>query len=261
MRTFISDPEDKRLADYRHLADPARRADRDPGGAFFIVEGWEAVVRLLGTDWDIRSVLLAEDKSRRLSVPPSVTTYLAPRAVLETTVGFQLHRGVVAAVNRRPFESLETVAGAARTLAVLEGLNDHENLGAIFRSAAALGIDGIILDPTCADPFYRRSIRVSIGTVLTMPVARADDLDSALGVLEAGGFSLLAFTPDPGATSIDNLGVVEKAAIILGSEASGLSPEVRGRAAMQLRIPQRPGINSLNVGHTAAIAFYRLGHV
>jgi len=261
MRTFISDPEDQRLADYRHLADPARRVDRESGAAFFIVEGWEAVLRLLGTDWDIRSVLLAEDKAHRLTVPPAVTTYLAPRAVLEATVGFQIHRGAVAAVNRRPFASLDKIVMSARTVAVLEGLNDHENLGAIFRSAAALGIDGIVLDPTCADPFYRRSVRVSMGTVLTVPVARADDLGRALGDLEGAGFTLLAFTPDPGAISIDDIAFVEKAAIVLGSEANGLTKEVRGRAAIELRIPQRLEIDSLNVGHTAAIAFYRLGHV
>ncbi len=259
MRTLISDPGDERLADYRHLTDPARRIRVEEEGGFFIVEGWEAVRRLLTTDWVIRSILIAADRQDRLDVPAPVPAFVVSRAVLEATVGFQLHRGVVAAVARRPYVELSMIARAASSLAVLEGLNDHENLGSIFRSAAALGIDGVALDPTCADPFYRRSVRVSMGTVLTIPVARSRSWPGDLVVLKQHGFTLIGLTPNPAAAAIDDVEPPAKAALLLGSEAAGLSQGALAAADVVVRIPQRREVDSLNVGHAAAIAFHRFG--
>jgi tRNA G18 (ribose-2'-O)-methylase SpoU len=261
MRSFISDPDDQRLADYRQLNDPARRSAREAEGGFFIVEGWEAVQRLLTTDWPVRSVLLRRDQADRLPVPEDVITYLAPRPVLEATVGFQLHRGVVASVTRRPWPELKAVIEGAESVAVLEGLNDHENLGAIYRSAAALGIEAMVLDPTCADPFYRRCIRVSMGTVLTLPSARAGAWPADLDTIRGAGFTLVALTPRPPGLDLGAVERPHRPALLLGSEATGLSEPALAAADLVVRIRQREGIDSLNVGHAAAIAFYRFGHV
>lgn len=261
MRTLISDPGDERLADYRHLTDPAARIRQEEEGGFFIVEGWEAVRRLLTTDWPVRSVLIAQDKVSKLKMPPAVPVLVAPPLVLEATVGFQLHRGVIAAVNRRAFPNLAEVAAAARTLVVLEGINDHENLGAIYRSAAALGGDGVILDPTCADPFYRRCVRVSMGTVLTTPTARANPWPEQIDSLRRHGFRVLAFTPRSEAADLNAVEVPARGALLFGSEAQGLSDSALEHADLIVKIPHRADVDSLNVGHAAAIALYRFGHV
>jgi tRNA G18 (ribose-2'-O)-methylase SpoU len=254
MRTVISDPGDPRVADYLHLADPARRV------GFFIVEGWEAVSRLLRTDWPIRSVLVSADKVDRLEAPAGVSLLVATQEVVEATVGFQLHRGVVAAVESRPLAELGAVASSCQTLVVLEGLNDHENLGAIFRTVAALGIDGVVLDPSCADPFYRRCVRVSMGAVLTVPIARSSRWPMDLDLLKEIGFTLVAMTPDSDARDIREVKPVARVAVMLGSEATGLSAEAMAGADERVRIPQASGMDSLNVGHAAAIALHHFAH-
>jgi tRNA G18 (ribose-2'-O)-methylase SpoU len=254
MRTVISDPDDPRVADYVHLADPARRV------GFFIVEGWEAVVRLLRTDWPIRSVLVSADKVDRLGAPAGVSLLVATQEVVEATVGFQLHRGVVAAVGSRPLAEISDVASSSQTLVLLEGLNDHENLGAIIRTVAALGIDGVVLDPTCADPFYRRCVRVSMGAVLTVPIARSSRWPADLDLLKEMGFKLVAMTPASDARDIREVEPPAKGAVMLGSEASGLSAEAMAAADERVRIPQAAGMDSLNVGHAAAIALHHFAH-
>jgi len=254
MRTVISDPDDPRVADYVHLADPARRA------GFFIVEGWEAVVRLLRTDWPIRSVLVSADKVDRLGAPAGVSLLVATQEVVEATVGFQLHRGVVAAVESRPLAEIGDVASSSETLVVLEGLNDHENLGAIIRTVAALGIEGAVLDPTCADPFYRRCVRVSMGAVLTVPMARSSRWPADLDLLKELGFTLVAMTPSSEARDIRGLEPLARVAVMLGSEATGLTAEAMAAADQRVRIPQASGMDSLNVGHAAAIALHHFAH-
>jgi tRNA G18 (ribose-2'-O)-methylase SpoU len=254
MRTVISDPADPRVADYQHLADPARRV------GFFIVEGWEAVSRLLRTDWPIRSVLVSADKVDRLNAPDEVSLLVAPQEVVEATVGFQLHRGVVAAVESRPLAVVGDVASSSQSLVILEGLNDHENLGAILRTVAALGIDGVVLDPTCADPFYRRCVRVSMGAVLTVPIARSSRWPEDLDLLRDSGFRVIAMTPDSDARDIREVEPVAKVAVMLGSEATGLSAEAMAAADDRVRIPQASGMDSLNVGHAAAIALHHFAH-
>ncbi len=253
MRTVISDPSDSRVADYQHLADPA------PREGFFIVEGWDAVARLLQTDWPVRSVLIAAGKVDRLEVPEGLLLYVASEEVLAATVGFKLHRGVVAAVERRPLAALPDILRSSQTVAVLEGLNDHENLGAIFRSAAVLGMDAVVLDPTCADPFYRRCVRVSMGAVLTTPIARSEDWPTDLALIKQWGFTVVALTPHPVAADIGEVEVVGRVAVLLGSEANGLSTDAMAAADLTVRIPQSGDMDSLNVGHAAAIAFYRFG--
>ncbi|MDH3260905.1 MAG: RNA methyltransferase [Acidimicrobiia bacterium] len=255
----IQDAADPRVADYVRLTDAELR--REAG--YFIAESPEVVRRLLAGSHPVRSVLvtparypqLADDLAQR-----DVTVFLAGQAVMNEVAGFKLHRGVVAVAERLPEPRLEKVIGAARTLAVLEGLNDQENLGAIFRSALALGIDAVLLDPTCADPYYRRTVRVSMGAVFQLPFVRLADWPDDLEIVRRKGFELLALTPDTDAESIDDVPVRDAArrALLLGAEGPGLLPGTLARVDRLVRIPIRPGFDSLNVGHAAAIAFHRL---
>jgi tRNA G18 (ribose-2'-O)-methylase SpoU len=181
--------------------------------------------------------------------------YVASREVLAATVGFDLHRGAVAVAERRPLPTIAHAVESASRIAVLEGLNDPENLGAIARSARAFGIGALVLDPTCIDPYYRRTIRVSMGEVLFLPVARAVAWPDDLGVLGSLGFETWALTPDPDAESIWSLDVPARVAVVLGAEGPGLSRRARAAASRQVRIPIATGVDSLNVGHAAAVAF------
>ena len=171
----IDDPDDDRLDDYRELTDPAARRRRE-GTELFVAEGVTAVTRLLVSGHRVRSVLVTPQARTRLGTALDdldAPVYVAPKAVLAATVGFDLHRGAIAAADRRPLPTLDDVVAGASSLAVLEGLNDPENLGAVARSARAFGIGGLVLDPHCIDPYYRRTIRVSMGEVLFLPVAPA----------------------------------------------------------------------------------------
>ena len=184
--------------------------------------------------------------------------YIASPDVLAATVGFNLHRGAVAAADRRPLRAVAEVLVGARCVAVLEGLNDAENLGAIARSARALGVDGLVLDPTCIDPYYRRIVRVSMGEVLLLPIARATRWPGELATIRAAGFSLVALTPDPAAESLWELDVGGPVALLLGAEGPGLSGAALYEADRRVRIPIDPAVDSLNVGHAAAVAFAAL---
>ena len=178
--------------------------------------------------------------------------------MLAATVGFDLHRGAVAAADRRPLPTLDDVVAGARTLAVLEGLNDPENLGAVARSARAFGIGGLVLDPRCLDPYYRRTVRVSMGEVLFLPIARAAAWPADLAVLHRAGFETWALTPDPTAEPLWSLDVPARVAVMLGAEGPGLSAAARAAATRRVRIPIAAGVDSLNVGHAAAVAFAHL---
>ena len=151
--------------------------------------------------------------------------------MLKATVGFDIHRGAVASADRRPLPALDVLLPTVRRIAVLEGLNDPENLGAIARSARAFGIDALVLDPTCIDPYYRRTVRVSMGEILFLPVARASDWKAGLETIRAAGFEMWALTPRPDATDLWTLPVPDRLALLLGAEGPGLS-----RAATRRRI-------------------------
>jgi tRNA G18 (ribose-2'-O)-methylase SpoU len=187
--------------------------------------------------------------------------YVAPRAVLAATVGFDLHRGAVAAADRRPLPALAELvaaAGPVAALGVLEGLNDPENLGAIARSARAFGVAGLVLDPACIDPYYRRTVRVSMGEVLHLPVARATVWPGELAVLGAAGYETWALTPASDAAALWTLPIPDRVAVLLGAEGRGLSPAALAAADRRVRIPIADGVDSLNVGHAAAVAFAHL---
>ena len=261
----VIDPADGRLDDYRRLQNHTIRRQIEDAGGFFIVEGWEAVRRLLSTKWKVRSVLVTQDKAHRLqdldSSIPSFPRYVAPRDVVSDVVGFDLHRGVIASVVRPEPADWRQIAAMGARLAVLEGINDHENLGAIFRSAAALGVDGVLMAPSVPDPLYRRSVRVSMGAVLMVPFARVDSWPGDLLRLKEMGFSMIALTPDPSAELIESLRIPMRVALLLGAEGEGLTAPALAVADRRVRIGQSGALDSLNVGHAAAIAFHYFGKV
>jgi tRNA G18 (ribose-2'-O)-methylase SpoU len=253
----IKDAADPRVADFVQLTDAELRREK----GCFIAESLEVVRRLLASSHPVRSVLITPARYTRLAEdlePLDVAVLIVGQAVMNEVAGFNLHRGVVAVAERLPEPTLEQVVGDAGTLAVLEGLNDHENLGAIFRSALALGIDALLLDPTCADPYYRRTVRVSMGAMFRLPFLRLSNWPDDLHTVGRAGFELVALTPDRDALSIEDLPVRDRRALLLGAEGPGLHPATLALADHRVRIPIRAGFDSLNVGHAAAIAFYRL---
>lgn len=256
----ISAADDTRLADYRELKDAAARR-RIEGDDFFIAEGPVAIERLLASDHPVRSVLVSEQKYERMADlldHIDAPVYVVDRSLLHDIVGFDLHRGAIAAADRLPQPSLDELASRSHRLALLEGLNDPENLGAIARSARAFGVDGLVLDPTCIDPYTRRTVRVSMGEILHLPFARiaSDEWpEPAFDALHRHGFETWAMTPAPDAVDIWELDVPNRVAMILGAEGPGLDRRTQGGADRRVRLPIAPDVDSLNVGAAAAVTF------
>ncbi|MEW6475530.1 MAG: RNA methyltransferase [Actinomycetota bacterium] len=263
----ITDPEDRRVDDYRELHDArARRRMEQPGDAdpgFFVVEGAHALGRLLASGRRIRSVLVDDirlealcDRLAGLEAPVLV----ADQPTLRAVAGFPVHRGVLAAADRWPLPDPATVLGGAERIAVLEDINDHENLGVIFRSAGSLGLDAVLLSPRCCDPLYRRSVRVSMGHVLSVPWTRLEPWPEALATVADRRFTLAALTPAADAEPLPRWSPApgERVAVLLGAEGPGLSPAALAAAHRRLTIPMRTAADSLNVGSAAAIAFYTM---
>jgi len=261
----ISDPEDPRVADFRDLKAGDRPAGTTRGTGPVIVEGVPAVERLLASPYRVRAVFGVPGRVAALDLPEGVPAYEADKWVLSEVIGFRLTRGVVASADRRPAADLDDLlAGpdraAPRRLAVLEALNDAENLGSIARSAVALGVDGLLLDPRCADPLYRRSVRVSMGHVLTLPFAVLPAWPAGLDRLHDAGYTTVALTPASDAVDLGGLDPVAhpRTAVLLGAEGPGLTPEAQRAASVRARIPMRAGVDSLGVAAAAAIAFSTL---
>jgi len=264
--TALFDAEDPRFDDYRALNDQAYRRAYE-GDELFVAEGFVAIDRLIESGHELRSVLLAPSRVERFSThlvalgERGVPVYVAAKDVIATAVGFDLHRGVVAVARRRVHPSVAEVAATGSRFAVLEGLNDAENLGAIARAARALGIDALIVDPRSTDPYSRRSVRVSMGEILSLPIARptAEDWRDVLGELGRADVETWAMSPMPSAESIWDVEVPDRLAVVLGAEGPGLDRRTIERATRTVRIPLRPGVDSLNVGHAAAITFAAIG--
>jgi tRNA G18 (ribose-2'-O)-methylase SpoU len=254
----VDDPADPRLRDYVDLADPELRRRVEARDGFFVAESPLVVRRLLQSGRRVRSVLVTPRQFDALrddfaaGLDPAVPVLVAPEAVLRRVVGFDLHRGAVAAADRWPMPALSTVLDRAQRIAVLERVNDHENLGVLFRSAAALGVDAVLLDTESSDPLYRRCVRVSIGHVLLVPWTRIESIDA----VRRAGFTTFALTPGAGAVRIDRVAWPERAALLFGAEGPGLSEAWLAAADERVAIPMRPGADSLNVATAAAVAFY-----
>jgi tRNA G18 (ribose-2'-O)-methylase SpoU len=259
-RDTITDPDDPRTADFRDLTHSDRRPDRPGGRGLVIAEGVPVVRRLLASPYPPRAVLgvparladLAEALGDR-----SVPVYATTSDVLTRTVGFHLNRGVLASADRAPEPDLAPLLATARRVLVLEGVNDHENLGALFRNAAGLGVDAVLLGPRCADPLYRRSVRVSMGHVLRVPFVHVPTWAELKVALD--GFIVLALAPHPPSVPLSTVdSSAPRLALLLGAEGPGLTDEALAAAHQRIRIPMAAGVDSLNVATAAAIAMYQL---
>ena len=260
--TDITDPRDARLDSFRDLNSIDRRPDLPSGKGLVIAEGVLVVQRMLASPFTPLAFLgtdrrLAELKADLAGNPAPF--YRVSAEVMADVVGFHLNRGVLAAARREPERSLAQVIDGARTVVVLEGVNDHENLGAIFRNAAGLSVDAVVFGSGCADPLYRRAVRVSMGHALLVPYARATDWPADLKTLRQKGFRLLAMTPSPDATPLpEAMAAVcdERVAVLVGAEGPGLSRAALQASDLRVRIPMSRGTDSLNVATAAALAFY-----
>lgn len=260
----LDDPLDPRVREYAHLrAATLRLRAEGPEGAragVFIAEGELVIERALRLGYRMRSLLLLESRVDRFRplAPEGVPVYAASNALMRSITGFSVHRGVLASFDRKPLPDVADVVRSARRVVVLEDVNNHTNVGAIVRSASALGVDALLLDPNSCDPLYRRSLRISMGEALSLPHARIEALPAGLAALRAAGFALVALTPDAGAVDIADVATEGRIALLLGTEGAGLSGAVLAEADVLARIPLVPGVDSLNVAAAAAIAFYAL---
>lgn len=247
----LADSSDRRLDVFRGL----RHASPQPGRV--VIEGVVTVARLLGFGIRIDTLLTIESRVERLRgmVGRSTDWYVVDPSVMNELAGFDVHRGVLAAVERPAMSTLEQV-GAADRLVVLEGLTDVENLGSIIRTAVALGWVDFVLDPTCADPWHRRSVRVSMGYAFRASFHRSGDWPADLRRLSSRGFEVVGLCSDPGGVPLDSLPKQGRRALLLGSEARGLSDAVRAVCGTLVTIPMAHDVDSLNVGHAFAITAF-----
>ncbi|MEV3992348.1 RNA methyltransferase [Streptomyces sp. NPDC049837] len=257
----IDDPDDPRLRDYTGLTDVELRRKREPAEGLFIAEGEKVIRRARQAGYEMRSMLLSAkwvDVMRDVIDEVPAPVYAVTPDLAERVTGYHVHRGALASMQRKPLPTADELLTDARRVVVMEGVNDHTNIGAIFRSAAALGMDAVLLSPDCADPLYRRSVKVSMGAVFSVPYARLETWPRGLEAVREAGFKLLALTPDEKATSIDAAAPhrLERVALMLGAEGEGLSAKALMAADEWVRIPMAHGVDSLNVGAAAAVAFY-----
>ncbi len=258
----ITDPGDARLDDFRDLNSIDRRPDLPTGKGLVIAEGVLVVQRMLASPFVPLAFLGTDRRLDELKADLAgnpAPYYRVSAEVMAEVVGFHLNRGVLAAARRVPERSVAHVVDGARTVAVLEGVNDHENLGAVFRNAAGLDVDAVVFGSGCADPLYRRAVRVSMGHALLVPYARATDWPNDLNALRHMGFRLFAMTPHPEAASLSAaMAQVQdhRVAVLVGAEGPGLSRAAMRASDLRVRIPMSRGTDSLNVATAAALAFY-----
>lgn len=257
----ITDPDDERIADYRALTDVELRTRWEPPHGLFIAEGELVLRRALRAGYRPRSFLVDAKRVDQLADLPEAPVYAATQDVLEKATGFHVHRGVLGSFHRKELPAATDVLAAAGRVAILEDVNNHTNLGAVFRGAAALGVDAVLLSPTCADPLYRRSVRVSMGEVFAIPYAKVAHWPAGLAQVREAGFTLLAMTPAPDAVPMQRLAAAqrERVALLLGAEGRGLTPAAQSASDVRVVIPMRRGVDSLNVAAAAAVAFWELG--
>ena len=296
----VADPGDPRLADYARLTDVRLRTSMESAHGLFMAEGEKVIRRAVAAGFGVRSMLVTRDKLPVLadlagSCPGPV--YVISPEVAEQVTGYQVHRGALASMARRALPTVTSLLsgnaaagdGAAgggggpappgsaqqardgqpgwpRRIVLLEDLVDHANVGAIFRCAAALGVDAVILSPRCADPLYRRAVKVSMGAVFAIPYARMSNWRGGLAEIRAAGFTLLALTPDQSAVPLESVASAGRVALLLGTEGDGLSSRWLTEADTAVCVPMSPGamaagVDSLNVVAAAAIACHELARL
>ena len=262
--TEVVDAADPRVTEFARMRDPLlRRAAVTPHGTF-LAEGLVVVERSLRAGYRPRRVLTEPRYVPGLApllADLDVPVYTAERPVLRAITGYPEHPGPLATFDRRPELTVAAVLRDACRVAVFEDTVNPTNMGVLFRCAAGLGMDGVLLSPRCTDPLYRRSVRASMGEVFAIPWARLADWPAGIDGLRRAGFTVAAMTPGPGAVPLDqyDAAAVDRLAVLLGSEGPGLSEAALARVDVLLSIPMRRGVDSLNVGAAAAVAFWHLG--
>ncbi|GAB3882321.1 RNA methyltransferase [Terrabacter terrigena] len=262
----ITDPADPRLADYVALTDVVLRRRAEPERGLYIAESQKVIRRALRAGHRPLSYLMArrwlDDLADLVADAEAegIPVYFGEHDVIEQLTGFHLHRGALAAMQRPQLPDVESLLAGARRVVVLEDVVDHTNVGAIFRSAAALGVDAVLVTPRCADPLYRRSIRVSMGTVFQVPWTRIDPWPGGLDLLRAAGLTIVAMALTDDSVSLDQLEAdpPDRVALVLGTEGDGLSHHTVGGAEVTVRIPMAGGVDSLNVAAASAVAMWAL---
>lgn len=264
----IDDASDSRLDDIRNLNKSDSRPDLPGGKGLVIAEGNLIVPRLVRSRFPLRAIFGTPSKlavladalsTEEAKIAATAPWYSLSREIMAEAAGFDLHRGLLASADRAPELSPAEVYRGAKTLALLEGVGDHENIGALFRNAAGMGVDGVLFGAACADPLYRRSVRVSMGHVLTVPFATLEGTTTtwqrSLQELKDEGFRTVSMTPS-GTVNLWDAMDTEKVAILVGAEGSGLTEHAMAATDVRARIPMSAGTDSLNVATSAAIAFY-----
>ena len=259
----ISDLEAPGLADFRSLTDVALRRVTEPAGGLYIAESSKVIERALAAGHVPRSALILEKwlpDVERLLADFDVPVYVGSTELLEELTGFEMHRGALASMHRPALLPVPELLADARRIVILEDIVDHTNVGAIFRAAAGLGADAVLISPRCADPLYRRSVRVSMGTVLQVPWTRLPEWPEAQALLHEAGFHIAALALADDAVSLDvfEKDPPEKVAILMGSEGDGLSRAALEHADTVVTIPMLHGVDSLNVASASAVALYGL---
>jgi tRNA G18 (ribose-2'-O)-methylase SpoU len=264
--TRIEDPQDERIRDYVGLTDMALRTKVEPERGLYLAESEKVIRRALRAGHRPRSFLMGERWLTDLAdlvgnaEQSGVPVYVADAPVIEEMTGFHLHRGALASMHRPELPTPQSLLAGARRVVVLEDIVDHTNVGAIFRACAALGVDGVLVTPRCADPLYRRSVRVSMGTVFQVPWTRIAPWPGGLEVLRDSGFRVAAFALTDDAVSLDDLAAEppERLAVVFGAEGDGLSRRTTAAADLVVRIPMAGGVDSLNVAAASAVALWAL---
>ncbi|WJL95495.1 RNA methyltransferase [Microbacterium sp. ET2] len=260
----IDDPDDDRLSDYRDLTDVALRRVREPDEGLYIAESAKVIARALAAGHRPRSILVqrkwVDDVTPLVAQAPGVDVFVVPPAVAEALTGYAVHRGALAAMHRPALRSVADTVAGARTVVVLEDIVDHTNVGAVFRNAAGLGADAVLVSPRCADPLYRRSVRVSMGTVFQVPWTRLADQRSSAAELASAGFHVAALALAGDAVPLDGFARdrPDRVALLLGSEGHGLSGRSLADADSVVTIPMAGGVDSLNVAAASAVALWAL---
>ncbi|MFE5583555.1 TrmH family RNA methyltransferase [Kitasatospora sp. NPDC056531] len=257
----ITDPADPRLADYTGLTDVELRRRREPAEGLFIAEGEKVIRRALAAGYRMRSMLLTAkwlDVMADVIAEADAPVHVVEPALAEAVTGYHVHRGALASMERRPLPDAAELLAGARRVAVFEDIVDHANMGAAFRNAAALGVDVIFLTPRCADPLYRRSVKVSMGAVFQVSWTRLEAWPKDIEILRSAGFTVAALCLSDQAITLDELASRndEKLALIFGTEGTGLAATTLASVDEHVRIPMDAGVDSLNVAAASAVAFY-----
>jgi tRNA G18 (ribose-2'-O)-methylase SpoU len=259
----VDDPGDPALHDYRGLTDVALRRVREPEEGLYLAESTKVIARALAAGHRPRSVLLQEKwfaDLEPLLAGHDIPIYLGTAEVLESVTGFAMHRGALASMVRPELPRVPELLADARRVVVIEDVVDHTNVGAIFRTAAGLGADAVLVTPCCADPLYRRSVRVSMGTVLQVPWTRLPDWPEGADLLHDAAFTIAALALEEDAVSLEDFAArpPDRVALLLGTEGDGLSRRALRAADVTVTIPMLAGVDSLNVAAASAVALWAL---